>query len=83
MNLSADYDKILEESLKNELKWHVDELDELYGQKRDKLSKEDIISASQIISTMTQSFDYDHNENVVPVLLKTIEDIRTKYPRFF
>ncbi|MFX1237902.1 MAG: hypothetical protein ACFFAS_06315 [Promethearchaeota archaeon] len=83
MNLSADYDKILEESLRNELKWHVDELDELYGRKKDDLSKEDIMSANLIISTMTDYLNFDHNHNVISDLVKSIDDIRTKYPSFF
>ena len=82
MNLSADYDKILQETVLQDLEWHEKELDELYGDRNTDLSIKEIKIANQIVNRLTTSFNIRENENLISHLAEAIERIKEKFPEF-
>ncbi|MFX1276389.1 MAG: hypothetical protein ACFFBP_04480 [Promethearchaeota archaeon] len=80
---SADYNKIFEDSIKEDLLWHLAEINEMLGSKKNNLSKQDIKIGTQIISTLTNNFDYMDNDELIMQFAKTIDNIKVEYPELF
>lgn len=85
MNLSADYEKILEDNLKNELEWLEQEFQMLFKQKMLKhcYSKDDISLGNQILDNVIDSIKTNENEEVLSLLSITLNSLEKQYPEFF
>lgn len=80
---SADYNKIFEESIKQELEWHLTEIHEILGPKKNNLSKKDIEIGSQIINTLTNNFNFMGSDSLIVRFAKIIDNIKIEYPELF
>ncbi len=84
MNISADFEKLLEDSIKSQIEWYVEEFNELYGSiDREINSDVDKSIADHILNTLTESLDFRNNDNMLIYLAEAIDTIRLTYPDFF
>ncbi len=80
---SVDYNKLIEDSIKKELEWHLTEINELLGFKKNKLSEKDIEVGIQIISILSNNFNFIENDNLLIQFAVTIDRIKIDYPELF
>ena len=71
------------QAIKEDLKWHLAEIKEMLGSKKSNLSKKDIELGTQIISTLTNNFNYMDNDELIMQFAKTIDNIKVEYPELF
>ena len=85
MNLYGDYEKILEDNLKEELEWLEQEFEFLFKQKRLKNSytKEDISIGNQILDNIIDSIKSNKSEELLNLLAMTLNKIEQTFPEFF
>lgn len=85
MNISADYEKILEDNLKNELDWLEQEFEILFRQKKLKHSytKNDISLGSKILDNVIENIKNNRSEELLNLLAITLNKIEQTYPEFF
>ena len=84
MNISADFEKLLEDSIKHQIEWYVEEFNELYGNNgREDHSKVDKSIANHILNTLTDSLEFKDSDNMLIYLAEAIETITMTYPYFF
>ena len=81
MNVSANYDKILEDCKKEDLAWIEEEFDLLFKNK--KCSPEDKKIVEKIIDNLMTDVNILQNEYLLVALSKTIQGIEQKYPQLF
>ncbi|MHA1294313.1 MAG: hypothetical protein ACTSQJ_16820 [Promethearchaeota archaeon] len=83
MNISVDYEKLLEETLLEELNWFEEEFDSLFEKKIDNYSKQDLNIGTKILDNLTKKINNLNNEKLIHFLAKTLNNIERKYPHFF
>ncbi len=85
MNLYGDYEKILEDNLKEELEWLEQEFEFLFKQKRLKNSytKEDISIGNQILDNIIDNIKLNKSEELLNLLAMTLNKIEQTFPEFF
>ncbi|MBY8989729.1 MAG: hypothetical protein KGD58_03160 [Candidatus Lokiarchaeota archaeon] len=85
MNLTADYEKLLEDNLKEELEWVVQEFQMLFKQKMLKqcYSKDDISLGNQILDNVIDNIKTNENEELLNLLGTTLNSIEKQFPEFF
>lgn len=85
MNLSADYEKLLEDNLKNDLEWLQEEMNMLFKQKMLKhcYSKDDISLGNQILDNVIDNIKANNNEQVLNLLAITLNSLEKQFPEFF
>ena len=83
MNISADFEKLLEDSLKHQIEWYVEEFRELYGTNGNNYSRLERSTANHILKSLTETFDFKTNDRMLIFLAEAIETIRLTYPDFF
>lgn len=77
-----DYEKILEDTLKDDLKWLEREFTLLFQYKSVK-TKEDIILGNQILDQFVNHIKNNDNKEVLNLLAITLNRIEQAYPEFF
>ena len=82
MTVSADYEKILEDNLIEELEWLEEELSILFKDKKN-YTKDDISLGNSILDNVIDSIRSNNNEDVLNFLAITLNKIEQTYPRFF
>jgi len=80
---SADYNKLFEDSIKRDLEWHLVEIKELLGPKKNNLSRIDIEMGTQIVNTLTNNFNFMGSDSLIVQFAKTIDAIKIEYPELF
>jgi hypothetical protein len=85
MNLSGDYEKILEDNIKDELEWLEQEFTLLFKQKqlKDCYSKDDISLGNQILDNVIDNIKNNESEEVLNLLAITLNSLEKSYPIFF
>ncbi|MFX0080994.1 MAG: hypothetical protein ACFE94_04500 [Candidatus Hodarchaeota archaeon] len=85
MNLSGDYEKILEDNLKDELEWLEQEFEFLFRQKKLKrcYTKDDISIGNQILDNVIDNIKTNKSEELLNLLAITLNKIEQNYPEFF
>ena len=85
MNLSGDYEKILEDNCKEELEWLVQEFEFLFKQKmlRHCYTKDDISIGNQILDNVIDSIKISKSEGLLDLLTNTLNRIEQTFPEFF
>jgi len=83
MNISGDYNKILEETKQDDLIWFKEEFDLFFKNKKGKLTKKDINIANMMINHLTLNMNLLDNKRLINALAKTLESLEKDYPEFF
>ena len=83
MNVSGDYDKILEDTLKEELEWLEQEFELLFRPKKEKYTKKDITMGNQILDNVIDCVKTNSNEGLLNLLAITLNKIEQAFPEFF
>lgn len=85
MNPSGDYEKILEDTLKDELEWLEQEFEFLFKQKKLKhcYTKDDISIGNQILDNVIDSIKTNKSEQLLNLLAITLNSIEKQFPEFF
>ncbi|MFW9990058.1 MAG: hypothetical protein ACFFC3_15540 [Candidatus Odinarchaeota archaeon] len=78
-----DYEKLIEDTLKDELDWLVEEFDQLFKEKNKKYTQEDITIANQILDQVIDGIKTNNSEELLNLLAITLNRIETKFPEFF
>ncbi|HDZ19588.1 hypothetical protein LCGC14_1634990 [marine sediment metagenome] len=82
MRISGDYEKILEDNLKDELEWLEEEFKLLFKDKKN-YSKDDILIGNIILDKLTNNARSNDSEEVLNMLAVTLNRIEQTYPAFF
>ena len=82
MNVNEDYEKVLQDSLRDELEWLETEFELLFKNKKEK-SKDDISLGNQILDNVIDNIKTDNSEELLNLLAITLNKIETTYPEFF
>ena len=83
MNVSGDYDKLLEDTLKNELEWLEQEFELLFRNKKNKCSRKDITMATSILDNVVDNLKMNSNDQLLNLLAITLKRLEKTYPDFF
>ena len=82
MTVSGEYEKILEDTLKDDLEWLEREFELLFRYKKIK-SKADIAIGNQVLDQFIDNIRSNNNEEVLNLLAITLNKIEQSYPEFF
>ena len=82
MTVSGDYEKIIEDNLKDELEWLEEELSILFKDKKS-YSNNDIIIGNYVIDNVIDNIRSNDNEVILNLLAITLNKIEQTYPRLF
>ncbi|GAH49433.1 unnamed protein product [marine sediment metagenome] len=79
---NQDFERILQDNLKSELDWLVDEFEMLFKNKKE-VSKEEISLGNQILDNVIDNIKTNNNEELLNLLAITLNKIESTYPEFF
>jgi hypothetical protein len=82
MTVSADYEKILQDNLKEELEWLEEEFELLFKNKKEK-SKDDIFLGNQILDQIIDNIKTNNSEELLNLLTITLNKLERNFPEFF
>jgi len=82
MTVSGEYEKVLEDTLKEDLEWLEREFELLFRYKKIK-TKEDLTIGNRILDNVIDSIKSNNNEEVLNLLAITLNKIEQSYPEFF
>ena len=82
MNVNEDFEKVLQESLRDELEWLEEEFQLLFKNKKEK-SKDDISLGNQILDNVINNIKTGNSEELLNLLAITLNKIESTYPEFF
>lgn len=82
MTVSGDYEKIIEDTLKDDLEWLEREFTLLFQYKKVK-TKDDISLGNQILDQFIDNIKSNNNEEVLNLLAITLNRIEQSFPEFF
>ncbi|MFX1419843.1 MAG: hypothetical protein ACFE9N_13070 [Promethearchaeota archaeon] len=77
-----DYERILQDTLKEDLEWLEREFTLLFRYKKIK-SKDDIAIGNQILDQFVDNIKTNNNEEVLNLLAITLSRIEQEFPEFF
>ena len=83
MNTSGNYEKLLEDNLKEELTWLEEEFNFLFKSKKDKYTKNDYKTGSMILDNVIDNIKTNNSEELLNLLAITLNSLEHKYPEFF
>ena len=78
-----DYERILQDNLRDELEWLLDEFEQLFKDKKHKYSREDISIGNQILDQVIDGIQVSSDEELLNLLAITLNKIESIYPEFF
>lgn len=82
MTVTADYEKILQDNLKEDLDWLEKEFELLFKEKK-KFTREDITLGNQILDNVIDGIKTNNSEELLNLLAITLNRIEQSYPDFF
>jgi hypothetical protein len=82
MTVSGEYEKVMEESLKDDLAWLEKEFELLFRYKKVK-TEADITTGNQIIDQVVDNIKNNNSEEVLTALAVTLNKIEQNFPEFF
>jgi len=77
-----DYERILQDTLKEDLDWLEKEFNLLFRYKKTK-TKEDIVMGNQILDQFVDNIKSNNSEEVLNLLAITLNRIEHDFPEFF
>ena len=83
MNITGDYEKLLENDLREELTWLEEELKILFNSKKDKCTKHDVSLGSKILDNVIENIKNNRSEALLNLLAITLNRIEQTYPFLF
>ena len=83
MNTSGNYEKLLEDNLKEELTWLEEEFNFLFKSKKDKYTKDDYKTGSMILDNVIDNIKTNNSEELLNLLAITLNSLEHKFPEFF
>lgn len=83
MNTSGNYEKLLEDNLKEELTWLEEEFNFLFKSKKDKYTKNDYKTGSMILDNVIDNIRTNNSEELLNLLAITLNSLEHKFPEFF
>ncbi len=83
INVSGDYEKILEDNLRSELDWLEEEFNFLFKSKKEKYTQHEINMGSMILDKVIDNIKTNHSEELLNLLAVTLNKIEHTYPQFF
>lgn len=83
MNTSGNYEKLLEDNLKEELAWLEEEFNFLFKSKKDKYTKDDYKMGSMILDNVIDNIKTNNSEELLNLLAITLNSLEHKFPEFF
>jgi hypothetical protein len=82
MTVSGEYERVMEESLKDDLAWLEKEFELLFRYKKVK-TEADIATGNQIIDQFVDNIKDNNSEEVLNLLAVTLNKIEQNFPEFF
>ncbi|MCK4688650.1 MAG: hypothetical protein KAT66_11005 [Candidatus Lokiarchaeota archaeon] len=83
MSVNENYNRILEDTIKEELIWLEQEFNYLFRNKKEGFTENDIKMGNQILNNVIDNININHNENLLHFLTLTLDKIEQTYPQFF
>ena len=83
MNTSGNYEKLLEDNLKEELTWLEEEFNFLFKSKKDKYTKNDYKTGTMILDNVIDNIKTNNSEELLNLLALTLNKIEHAFPSFF
>ncbi|MFX0034332.1 MAG: hypothetical protein ACFE9I_01670 [Candidatus Hermodarchaeota archaeon] len=83
MNVSNDYQELLEKSLKDELEWLIEEFSILFKSKMEMYDQNDMKLANRIIDYILENTYVYDNIILHNLFMAAIENIEKLYPSLF
>lgn len=83
MSVNENYNRILEDTIKEELIWLEQEFNYLFRNKKEGFTENDIKMGNQILNNVIDNININHNENLLHFLTLTLDKIKQTYPQFF
>ncbi|MFX1410818.1 MAG: hypothetical protein ACFFA6_10715 [Promethearchaeota archaeon] len=83
MNVSGDYNRILEDKIKEELRWLEQEFYYLFKNKKTEVTENDIRTGNQILNNVIANLNINNNKDLLNLLTFTLDKIEEIFPEFF
>ncbi len=83
MNVSGNYEKILEDNLKAELDWLEQEFKYIFKPKKNKYTEEDLNMGAMILDNVIENIKTNNSEELLNLLAITLNKIEHMFPEFF
>ena len=83
MNISGDYEKLLEDNLRDELTWLEEEFNFLFKPKRENYTNHDLSLGTKILDNVIDNIKTNKSEELLNLLAMTLNKIEHTYPQFF
>ncbi len=83
MNVSRNYNRILEDTIKEELIWLEQEFNYLFRDKKEGFTENDIKMGNQILNNVIDNINISNNKDLLNFLTLTLDKIEQTYPQFF
>jgi len=83
MSVNENYNRILEDTIKEELIWLEQEFDFLFKAKKEGSTENDIKMGNQILNNVIDNINISNNKDLLNFLTLTLDKIEQTYPQFF
>lgn len=83
MSVSRNYNRILEDTIKEELIWLEQEFNYLFRDKKEGFTENDIKMGNQILNNVIDNINISNNKDLLNFLTLTLDKIEQTYPQFF
>ena len=83
MSVSRNYNRILEDTIKEELIWLEQEFNYLFKNKKEGFTENDIKMGNQILNNVIDNINISNNKDLLNFLTLTLDKIEQTYPQFF
>lgn len=88
MSVNENYNRILEDTIKEELIWLEQEFNYLFRNKKEGFTENDIKMGNQILNNVIDNINisnnaFSNNSNLLNLLTLTLDKIEQTYPQFF
>jgi len=83
MSVSGNYNRILEDTIKDELIWLEQEFNYLFRNKKEGFTENDIKMGNQILNNVIDNINISNNKELLNLLTLTLDKIEQTYPQFF
>ncbi|MFX0043299.1 MAG: hypothetical protein ACFE8L_10330 [Candidatus Hodarchaeota archaeon] len=83
MSVSGNYNRILVDTIKEELIWLEQEFNYLFRNKKEGYTENDIKMGNQILNNIIDNINISDNKDLLNFLTLTLDKIEQTYPQFF
>jgi len=83
MSVNENYNRILEDTIKEELIWLEQEFNYLFRNKKEGFTENDIKMGNQILNNVIDNINISNNKDLLNFLTLTLDKIEQTYPQFF